>query len=123
MNTIYLGFSSAFTFFFFSRFIQGKILNDANKLNEYNIQETSFVVVMVSKAKPPAKPQVKTAISVNFYDHIKLLCLQTTTTPTISTVTPSTSQTSGSAETTAAATEVKPQQETTPPATGATQQR
>ena len=74
MNTIYLRFSSAFTFFF-PRFIQGKILNDANKLNEYNIQETSFVVVMVSKAKPPAKPQVKTAISVNSYDHIKLLCL------------------------------------------------
>ena len=33
----------------------GKILNDAQPLSDYKIQENSFVVVMVSrvKAKPP----------------------------------------------------------------------
>lgn len=30
----------------------GKILNDSSPLNEYNIQESNFVVVMVSKSKP-----------------------------------------------------------------------
>ncbi|XP_065904490.1 UV excision repair protein RAD23 homolog A-like [Dysidea avara] len=33
----------------------GKILNDATTLKEYNISESNFVVVMVSKAKTPAK--------------------------------------------------------------------
>ena len=33
-------------------FLSGKILNDSSPLNEYNIQESNFVVVMVSKSKP-----------------------------------------------------------------------
>jgi UV excision repair protein RAD23 len=52
----------------------GKILNDANPLSEYNIQESNFVVVMVSKPKPTkatsssseatsSQPQQQTATS------------------------------------------------------------
>lgn len=40
----------------------GKILNDSTSLSEYNIQESNFVVVMVSKAKAP-KPSEPTSSS------------------------------------------------------------
>ena len=40
-------------------FFAGKILNDSQPLSDYNIQESNFVVVMVSKVKAapaPTKP-------------------------------------------------------------------
>ena len=40
-------------------FILGKILNDSSPLSDYNIQESNFIVVMVSKVKPTSDiPQV-----------------------------------------------------------------
>ena len=46
--------------------LTGKILNDSNPLVEYNIQESNFVVVMVSKPKP-AKSTSSTAEVYNLY--------------------------------------------------------
>ena len=44
--------------------IAGKILSDSTPLSEYNIQETNFVVVMVSKAKAAPKPAATSEVGV-----------------------------------------------------------